>query len=401
MSVADRSQRKHAVRDHRFSLVNAKLAPAYSGPVFRWMFAAVAMVLGAGQALGADIRLLPPSARLDGPHARQRFIVEQTDGPVGTADVTSKAVFTTDNPRVAKVDGNGFVVPVGDGLATLSATVDGHAVRATISVENHDRDEPWSFRNHVEPILTKQGCNSGACHGAAAGKSGLRLTLRGYAPEVDHAVLTRQALGRRVNKTAPQESLLLLKPTGAIEHGGGVRFTTDSLEYRVIADWIAAGTPGPTASDPEIKALTLYPGAVRLKPGDVQQVLVQATYSDGRVEDVTHWAKFSGTDESVASVDDLGRLKVTGRGEAYVSVWFASQVGRITVTSPYLTKLDPGVFASAPRNNPIDVKNLAKLAALAIPPSPDAGDTAFLRRAYLDATGTLPPVRAGRGISQG
>ncbi len=155
----------------------------------------------------------------------------------------------------------------GDGLATLSATVDGQVARASISVENHDRDEPWTFRNHVEAILTKQGCNSGACHGAAAGKNGFRLTLRGYAPEVDHAVLTRQALGRRVVKTAPEESLLLLKPTGAIEHGGGIRFTTDSLEYRVIAGWIAAGMPGPSATDPEVRSLSVYPSAVRLEPG--------------------------------------------------------------------------------------------------------------------------------------
>ena len=106
---------------------------------------------------------------------------------------------------------------------------------------------------------------------------------------------------------------------------------------------------------------------------------------------MTHWAKFTSTDDGVASVDDAGRLKVTGRGEAYVSVWFASRVGRVTVTAPFETKLDPNVFATAPRKNPIDEKNLAKLAALRIPPSPDAGDAAFLRRAYLDATGTLPP----------
>jgi hypothetical protein len=365
---------------------------ANSRLVFGWMIATLAAALGNVQGAGTDVGLLPPAARLVGPHARQRFIVERSVGPVGTADVTSKAVFTIDNPRVAKVDANGFVVPAGDGLATLLATVDGQTVRATISVEDHDRDESWSFRNHVEPVLTKQGCNSGACHGAAAGKNGLRLTLRGYAPEVDHAVLTRQTLGRRVIKTAPQESLLLLKPTGAVEHGGGVRFSPVSLEYNVIAEWIAAGMPGPTASDPEIKALTLYPSAVRLEPGDVQQILVQATYSDGRIEDVTHWSKFGGTDESVAAVDEMGLLKVTGRGEAYVSVWFASQVGRVTVTSPYETKLDPGVFASARRNNPIDEKNLAKLAALKIPPSSDAGDSVFLRRAYLDATGTLPPI---------
>jgi len=354
------------------------------------MTAVLVLAVPSLPAVGAELRLLPPSARLVGPHARQRFIVEQTEGTAGIADLTNRAVFATDNPRVATVDSKGYVVPAGNGLATLSATVGGQVVRAMISVEDHDLDEPWSFRNHVEAILAKQGCNSGACHGAAAGKNGLRLTLRGYGPELDHAVLTRQALGRRVVKTAPQESLLLLKPTGALEHGGGIKFTTGSLEYRVIAEWIADGMPGPSAGDPQIRSLALYPASARLKPGQVQQVLVQAAYSDGRIEDVTHWAKFNSTDETVAAVDDDGRLKVTGQGEAFVSVWFASLVGRTTVTSPYETKLDPSVFATAPRNNPIDDKNLEKLAGLRIPPSPDGGDAVFLRRAYLDATGVLP-----------
>ncbi len=352
--------------------------------VFLWLAPAFA--------LGAELRLLPSSVRLVGPHARQRFVVERSEGALGIADLTAKAVFATDNPRVATVDKGGFVSPVGDGLATITATVDGQVARASISVEDHDRDEPWSFRNHVEPILTKQGCNAGSCHGAAAGKNGFRLTLRGYAPEIDHAVLTRQALGRRIVKTAPQESLMLLKPTAAIDHGGGARFAVGSLEYRVISEWIAAGTPGPSASDPEIRSLELSPAAVRMEPGQEQQVLVQAVYSDGRVEDVTHWAKFASTDDGVTSVDDSGRLKVTGHGEAFVSVWFASRVGRVTVTAPFESKGDSTVFTKALRKNPIDEKNLAKLAGLGIPPSPDAGDAAFLRRAYLDATGTLPPA---------
>jgi hypothetical protein len=357
-----------------------------------WMIAASILTLVPSLSIGADLRLLPPSVRLVGPHARQRFVVERTAGSIGTADLTAKAAFATDNPRVATVDQDGFVSPVGDGLATVTATSDGQIARASISVEDHDRDEPWSFRNHVEPVLTKQGCNAGACHGAAAGKNGFRLTLRGYGPEIDHAVLTRQALGRRVVKTAPQESLMLLKPTGAIEHGGGVRFAVGSLEYRVFAEWIAAGMPGPSDRDPEIRALNLLPAAVRLEPGQSQQILVQAVYSDGRIEDVTHWARFASTDDGVTAVDDRGKLKVTGRGEAFVSVGFASRVGRVMVTAPFALKPDPKVFAGAPRHNPIDEKNLAKLTALGIPPSPDAGDAAFLRRAYLDATGTLPPA---------
>jgi hypothetical protein len=343
-------------------------------------------------ARAADLQLLPGSARLEGPRARQRFLVEVNDQCRGVADRTGQARFAIDNPRVAHISADGTVTPRGNGLAILSATVDGKTVRVPISVEAFERDEPWSFQNHVLPILTKAGCNSGACHGAAAGKNGFRLTLRGYGPEVDYDVLTRQALGRRVVKSAPAESLLLLKPTGAVEHGGGVKFTPDSIEYRVIAEWIAAGMPPPRPEDARVVALNVFPKTLLLRPGQVQQVLVQAAYSDGRVEEVTSWAKFSSTDDTVAKVDDSGQVRVEGHGEAAIAVWYASLVERTTVTSPYETPMDEKVFATAPRKNPVDEKNLAKLQSLRIPPSPDAGDAAFLRRAYLDATGTLPPA---------
>jgi len=340
----------------------------------------------------AERQLLPASARLDGPKAHQRFLVEDREGEAWVGDRTGEAVFSSDNPRVAAVAADGTVSPVGNGSAVIEAKVGDRAARATVSVENFEAVEPWNFRNHVEPVLTKLGCNSGACHGAAAGKNGLRLSLRAYAPEADYQVLTRQALGRRVVRTAPAESLLLLKPTGAVEHGGGARFDTESLEYRVISDWIAAGTPPPAASDPKLVALKAYPEAVRLSPGKGQQVLVQGVFSNGRVEDVTRWAKYSSTDDTVARVDESGRVRVEGHGEATIAILYAGGVQRTTVTVPYAAPVDAQVFRDAPRKNPIDEKNLAKLQALRIPPSPDAGDPAFLRRAYLDATGTLPPA---------
>jgi hypothetical protein len=340
---------------------------------------------------GADLVLLPAAATLDGPKASQRFLVEARANGAFTADHTEKAAFAVDDPQVATITPDGIVTPTGNGKTTLTAIVAGRAVRAEITVRNFGDDRPWSFRNHVLAVMAKTGCNAGACHGAAAGKNGFRLTLRGYGPEIDYDVLTRQALGRRIVKTAPAESLILLKPTGAVEHGGGVRFTTESLEYRIIAEWIASGMPRPQDDDPRVVQLFVLPEAVTLKPGDHQQILVQAAYSDGRVEDVTRWAKFASTDETVAKVDDNGRLKVEGHGEAAITVWFASRVQLVTITSPYETPIDPQIFAAAPRNNPIDEKNLAKLQALRVPPSPDCGDAAFLRRAYLDATGTLPP----------
>jgi len=166
----------------------------------------------------------------------------------------------------------------------------------------------------------------------------------------------------------------------------------------VLAGWIAAGCPPPRPDDRRIVALAAWPDAVRLEPGRTQQVLVQAIDSEGRVEDVTRWAKFASTDETVVRVDESGRSTVLGHGEAAITVWYASLVAKTTVTSPYETAPDPRVFAQAPRHNPIDARNLAKLEALKIPPSPDAGDAPFLRRAYLDATGTLAAGGRGRGL---
>src|SRR5262249_25184532 len=132
-------------------MISTRIRTAPGGMIAALLLTQV-LAFALGSAAGAELRLLPQAARLDGPHARQRFLVERVEGAVGTADLTVRAVLATENPRVAVVDRDGWVRPVGDGLATISATVDGQVARATISVENHDRDEPWSFRNHVEAV---------------------------------------------------------------------------------------------------------------------------------------------------------------------------------------------------------------------------------------------------------
>ena len=275
----------------------------------------LAMFLAFGPpCLAETISLLPGKAHLDGRKATQRFLVERREGNAWTSDLSDKATFSVENPKVARVSADGTVTPQGDGTTAVVAKVDGHETRAELVVSHFDVDSPWSFKNHVLPVFTKVGCNSGACHGAAAGKAGFRLTLRGYGPEIDYDVLSRQAVGRRVVKSAPAESLILLKPTGAIDHGGGTRISTNSLEYRVIAEWIADGMTRPSDADAKIVSLAVSPDAVRLSLGDRQGVVVQATYSDGRVADVTRWAKFASTDETVAKVDEDGSIKVEGRG---------------------------------------------------------------------------------------
>ena len=121
----------------------------------------------------------------------------------------------------------------------------------------------WSFRNHVEPMLAKLGCNSGACHGALAGKGGFRLSLRGYDPATDFFNIVKQDRGRRVELADPGRSLVLAKPSGAIAHKGGVRFATDSLEYRILADWIADGRRAARGRRPARRAARDPAGSAR------------------------------------------------------------------------------------------------------------------------------------------
>ncbi|HYI95723.1 MAG TPA: DUF1549 domain-containing protein [Bryobacteraceae bacterium] len=250
--------------------------------------------------------------------------------------------------------------------------------------------EGWSFRNHVMPVLTKAGCNQGACHGALAGKGGFKLTLRGYDPELDYDVLTRQSLGRRINLAEPAASLILRKATMQTGHGGGLRFKPNSLEYKIISEWIAAGTPPPVASDKEVVSLSVQPKQATLKIGDEAQLKVIARYSDNSTADVTRWVKYNSNNEGVATVDDNGRVKIGGSGEAAVTLWYSSRVLYATMTSPYPNNVPAEAYSKFQPKNYIDNFVLAKLKSLNVQPSGDVSDSTFIRRAFLDAAGILP-----------
>jgi hypothetical protein len=338
----------------------------------------------------AEPRILPPTVELSGPYATQRLLVVDAEGGVVLADRTGEASFTSSNAAVAIVDALGVVRAVGDGETVITAAVNGKSSTVRAFVTRTKEPFAWKYRNHVIPVLTRIGCNSGSCHGALAGKGGFKLSLRGYDPETDHFVMTRQAGGRRVNRSEPEQSLVLLKPTRGLPHGGGKRFETDSEEYRRLRDWIAAGAPGPLAGEPTLQRIELFPAAAALKRKDALQVLVRGWYSDGHAEDVTPWAKFSSTEEQVVGVDAEGRVTVQGPGEAAVTVWYSNLVAASTITVPLGNAFDPRQFAVAPRQNFIDELVLKKLAALRIPPSPLCTDREYIRRAFLDCAGALP-----------
>jgi hypothetical protein len=337
-----------------------------------------------------NVEILPRSIELAGPRYSQRVLVEGTFADGHQEDLTAQAQIITSDGNVASVDKDGLIQPRADGRASITATVQNQHASAPLNVQGYGQALPLSFRNDVLPVMTKVGCNSGPCHGAAAGKNGFKLTLRGYDPEVDYYTLTHQALARRTERMEPAKSLILLKPTLTIPHGGGKRFPVGSPEYKIISGWIAQGMPAPQDSDARVTSIEVSPREASLRPGAQQQLIVTAVFSDGRKQDVTRWAKYDSGDEGVATVDNNGHVTMHSFGEAPVTVWYQSHVTFSRLRIPYPYQLQEAVFKNAPRHNYIDDAILKHLEALHIPPSPPASDSEFIRRAYLDAAGILP-----------
>ena len=343
--------------------------------------------------------VLPPESTLATPESRQRLIVQEAErGEVGR-QVVGPVAWSSSDPCVATV-ANGVVTPVADGKATITATAGDRSASSLVTVVGHSQTFEWSFRNHVEPVLAKQGCNSGACHGALAGKGGFRLSLQGYDPSADYFAIIKQDRGRRVELGDPGRSLFLAKPSGAIPHKGGVRYATDSLDYRILSEWVAAGANRPAESEAVVERIEVTPGRSIQNVGQSQQVLVRAIYADGRGEDVTRWAKWSSADESVCRVDDQGRAQVVGPGEGAIVAWYSSKLAIARLTVPYPdVPLGPGEIADArkPRNF-IDEHADRQLARLNLPASPECGDAEFVRRAYVDTIGRIPSVDEARAF---
>lgn len=380
-----------------YSLKFRRVVPPVGGCRFGGLILAMIVSFPPGVVAGESYQFLTPRVMLAGPQASRRMVVERMIDGQAAGDVTSAARLSSENSAIARIDGD-VVYPVDDGVTRIRAEIQGETAFMEVVVWGAKALEPWSFRNDVQTVLTRAGCNMGACHGAQAGKKSFKLALRGYDHETDYNTLTRQARGRRVDLSDPSASLLLRKGTGEVPHGGGTRFDPDSLEYQIVAEWISQGAPPPTAADPVVVKLEVLPHQVQLPAQGTQQMLVLATYSDGRQRDVTHWAKYTSTETGVATIDDDGRVSVTGRGESAITVWFASRVATASISVPYEQQVPAEIYRDSPRRNFIDELVLAKLQRLNLPPSATASDSAFLRRAYLDTLGVLPTVDETRAF---
>lgn len=248
-----------------------------------------------------------------------------------------------------------------------------------------------SFVKDIVPIFTKSGCANSNCHGSIRGQAGFKLSLFGYEPDLDYDAIVKAQDGRRINHSDPAKSLILLKPTFGVAHGGGERFKTGSLEYEAILDWIRDGATYDSAGSPRLKTLAVAPEEITLTGiGARRQLKATGTYTDGSTEDLTRKVQYGANDESVVEINPAGEIKTLRPGETSIMVRTLGKAvaARIAVVArPPLAN-----YPEIAGNNFIDDLVFAKLRRLNIVPSPLSSDSEFLRRVYLDTVGVLPTL---------
>ncbi|MFN7938160.1 MAG: DUF1549 and DUF1553 domain-containing protein [Bryobacteraceae bacterium] len=257
--------------------------------------------------------------------------------------------------------------------------------------------EPLTFLKDVMPVINKAGCTSGPCHGAAKGKNGFKLSLRGYDPEFDYEALLYDLSGRRFNRADPARSLMLAKPTMEVPHGGGLRFEKDSRYYKIILEWLRTGAQfGDPAKDKVVKLEVSKSEFFFEKPGAKEKIRTTAHYADGSTRDVTAEASVTSNTPDIAEVNAESVIETKRKGEAALLVRYEGKF----VTVP-LTVLNPKqgfTWAALPQYNYVDQLIDAKLKKLHIQPSGLASDAEFLRRVSLDLVGVPPTPKELRAF---
>ena len=320
--------------------------------------------------------------------SRQQLAVTLTLADGTLRDVTTQCGFVTLPDGVTSVAPGGLVLPVADGQTMLRVIFQGQAAEVEVQVERGLWSRAVSFRTDVAPLLSKAGCNMGACHGNLNGKGGFRLSLRGDEPAFDFQALTHDLSGRRLSRIAPERSLIVLKPTTTFAHEGGMRFSRDSIEAQTLLRWIGEGASDDGAAAPRLKSLRVFPQERIAAPGALdQQLVVTAEFDDGTTHDVTRQAAYDVSDPTRAEVSGAGLVQARGPCETAIAIRYMN--GRCTSRLAFLPDRPGFVWRGPATNHPIDSHLFAKLKALRINPSGLSSDSEFLRRAYLDCIGRL------------
>jgi len=319
--------------------------------------------------------------------APQLLITGQAESGRPT-DLTGDSAYTVSDPKVIRIERDGRVYPLANGSATISVTVGTHKLQVPVTVTGTETARPINFTNQIEPILTKLGCNSGGCHGKIAGQNGFRLSLLGFEPELDYMTLVKESRGRRLFPASPDQSLFLMKAAGVVPHGGGKKTEVGSEEYKVLRRWIASGLPYGQPSDPSVTKVSVTPEHRVVDRQGRQQLAVLAHFSDGTVEDVTRRAQYESNETEVATVSETGLVQTLSMtGQSAIMVRFS---GNVSVFSAVVPRPGPAATFTFEAKTVVDQHTSTKWKELGIAPSELCSDDQFIRRAYLDITGTLP-----------
>ncbi len=336
----------------------------------------------------SGISVQPNEVIIDSPYDTAQLIVTATLSSGQTVDVTRniKVDVTGDS---AYLSPRRRVSAIGNGETKLSFTLGKHIVDSVVKVTNFDQKFHPSFVRDVAPTLTRLGCNAGTCHGANKGKGGFKLSLRGNDPLFDVRAFIDDLKSRRVNFASPDQSLMVLKAVAAVAHTGGQLTRPGEPSYKIIRDWIADGSPLNTDVARVAKIELLPNNTTVVDLGAKQQFRVVATYSDGKVRDVTRESFIETGNGDVAKVDLAGLATSTRRGEAPILARFEGAYTATTLT--VMGDREGFAWKDAPVNNKVDEFILAKLQRIKALPSELCTDAEFIRRIYLDITG-LPPT---------
>ena len=357
----------------------------------------------------AAISVQPAAVTLHGHRASQQLLVSEQSAPDTWADLTRSATYESTFPSVALVTSSGLIIPRAHGATEIIVQLGERKVRVPVEVVDYDRPDRIDFNTDVIAALSKAGCNQGSCHGSPQGKNGFRLSLRGFDPDLDFMTLTHEEYGRRTNSSVANDSLILKKGLNEVPHQGGRRFRRTDPEYQILRAWIDAGCqPSPVASPPtknssapqpapldQLVKLEVLPGSRRLPTGYPQQQLIaRAHFSNGRIRDVTSLAVFSTNEKDAATISNSGLVEFHRTAEVSFLVRYLDRITGVRLS--YL-QLDPAfAFRAPPVNNGVDGHVFAKQRELQLLPAEVCSDEVFLRRVYLDVTGTLPTPDAAR-----